>query len=91
MKFNCKMFFHRFKCINNTAFSRALSTNKKQLKSSKSIRNEFLDYFTNDLNHNLIRSSPVMPLNDPSLPFVNAGMNQVKNNVYNVFQFSLFK
>lgn len=77
MKVNLKMFIHRLKCMNNTSIIRTLSTNKKQLKNSRIIRNEFLDYFTKDLNHTLVRSSPVMPLNDPTLPFVNAGMNQV--------------
>ncbi|XP_023245739.1 alanine--tRNA ligase, mitochondrial isoform X2 [Copidosoma floridanum] len=49
----------------------------KLIRSSKSIRREFIEYFTRN-NHALIRSSPVMPLNDPSIPFVNAGMNQFK-------------
>ena len=46
-------------------------------KSANLIRNEFLDYFTKDLKHNFIRSSPVSPITDHSLAFINAGMNQV--------------
>lgn len=48
-------------------------------KSANLIRKEFIDYFT-DLKHNVIRSSPVSPINDRSLAFVNAGMNQVRFN-----------
>lgn len=48
-------------------------------KSANLIRKEFIDYFT-DLKHNVIRSSPVSPVNDRSLAFVNAGMNQVRFN-----------
>lgn len=46
-------------------------------KSANLIRNEFLDYFKQDLGHTFIRSSPVVPLNDHTVAFVNAGMNQV--------------
>lgn len=45
--------------------------------SSIDIRNRFLDYYTIEKNHTFIRSSPVVPLHDKSLAFVNAGMNQV--------------
>ncbi|KAK5648526.1 hypothetical protein RI129_003418 [Pyrocoelia pectoralis] len=47
-------------------------------KSSKAIRSKFMNYFINDYNHNFVRSSPVVPLHDSSVPFVNAGMNQFK-------------
>nr|XP_012216572.1 PREDICTED: alanine--tRNA ligase, mitochondrial [Linepithema humile] len=47
-------------------------------KSANLIRKEFVDYFTKDLKHNVIRSSPVSPITDHSLAFVNAGMNQFK-------------
>lgn len=46
-------------------------------KPADLIRNEFLDYFTKDLKHSFIRSSPVSPITDHSLAFINAGMNQV--------------
>lgn len=45
--------------------------------SATSIRNTFLDYFVKDHKHQFIRSSPVTPFCDPTVPFVNAGMNQV--------------
>lgn len=46
-------------------------------KTSKAIRQRFLDYFINEHNHTFVRSSPVVPFCDPTVPFVNAGMNQV--------------
>lgn len=45
--------------------------------SSKGIRQTFLDYFINENNHKFIKSSPVVPFCDPSIAFVNSGMNQV--------------
>ena len=47
--------------------------------SSKYIRNQFIDYFVKDHGHKLIKSSSVVPYCDPTLSFVNAGMNQVCN------------
>lgn len=47
-------------------------------KPANLIRSEFLDYFMKDLNHSFIRSSPVSPITDQSLAFINAGMNQFK-------------
>lgn len=46
-------------------------------KTSKVVRQRFLDYFVNEHNHTFVRSSPVVPFCDPTVPFVNAGMNQV--------------
>ncbi len=42
------------------------------------IRNEFLNYFGNK-NHKIVKSSPLVPENDPSLMFTNSGMVQFKN------------
>lgn len=49
---------------------------------SKAIRDKFLDYFINENNHKFIKSSPVIPICDPSIAFVNAGMNQVNSKLY---------
>lgn len=40
------------------------------------VRSTFLQYFES-LDHLHVNSSPVVPWNDRSLTFVNAGMNQV--------------
>lgn len=42
------------------------------------IRNSFINYFQKN-SHTLVKSSSLIPENDPTLLFANAGMNQFKN------------
>src|SRR4030042_851313 len=42
------------------------------------VREIFLQYFA-DRGHKVVRSSPLLPKNDPTILFTNAGMNQFKN------------
>jgi alanyl-tRNA synthetase len=42
------------------------------------IRRTFLEYFERH-GHRVVRSSPLLPANDPTLLFANAGMNQFKD------------
>jgi alanyl-tRNA synthetase len=45
---------------------------------AQQIREAFLDFFA-DKDHKIIRSSPLLPQDDPTILFTNAGMNQFKN------------
>jgi hypothetical protein len=47
--------------------------------SAAGVRRQFLDFFLQEKDHTFIRASPVVPFNDASLMFVNAGMNQFKS------------
>lgn len=63
---------NKFRYIN-----RKLSKHANKDICSKSIREKFLDYFISENNHKFVKSSPVVPYCDPTVAFVNAGMNQV--------------
>ncbi len=46
--------------------------------TSREIRQSFLDFFKSK-QHEIVRSAPVIPAEDPTLLFTNAGMNQFKD------------
>jgi alanyl-tRNA synthetase len=56
----------------------AIEDEIRKMQSANDIRRVFLDYFASN-GHAVVASSPLVPRNDPTLMFTNAGMVQFKN------------
>ena len=76
----------RFQVLRSLASEKGQRTAKVEAGASTSsgwpvsrVRTQFVDYFKDAHEHTNVISSPVVPVNDPTLLFANAGMNQFKS------------
>ncbi|XP_055374023.1 alanine--tRNA ligase, mitochondrial [Condylostylus longicornis] len=68
------MRFYKICHFNRHCFQNSVYLHTKSCE----IRQNFLEYFVQQ-EHKIVRSSPVVPFCDPTVAFVNAGMNQFKS------------
>jgi alanyl-tRNA synthetase len=74
------MYRARLSCHNKSRWYSAVRLAELSLTdmTGSQVRQKFLDYFS-ARGHRVVRSSSLVPANDPTLLFTNAGMNQFKD------------
>ncbi|CAH9070866.1 unnamed protein product [Cuscuta epithymum] len=75
---NCSLRQRRFSSLASTSIQSMGSQQQQELEwPANKVRDTFIKFFESK-NHTSVKSSPVVPHNDPTLLFANAGMNQFK-------------
>lgn len=65
--------------LNYSLIRRQFTSKSNSIWTTNKVRETFINYFTNNHQHKFIPSSSVVPYQDESLLFTNAGMNQFKS------------